>query len=733
MQFLKAAVMAIALLFSAISVGAQTQGEPQAVPDQDRLGALVDILKDDALRQQLIGKLEQLQRGETSEPGPVQTEEVDSVPAASIAEAQAAPDEEAVFSGGLMTGISQWFNDLGGRLPTAALGAPIDVKFVQAEAQVNRRLAAPGAIDGIQEFGWKSLLGWLAITVLAWLAYSFSRRRITARVARGARGQMLWRQVAVRLVYAVLPLIVCIGVAMVWTYLLSYSEVGSVAFIMLAVPFAGAVAVSGIMSALLVLLAPSKGWRLVTYAQRRLSPLVGILIGIAMAGSIAITPEMRAAIGPATSDIVALLLDIAVPIFAIVIVVLHRRTVRSLIVRGHSNDGDRSAFDRSIYWIGTHWQHFGFLFAILNIGARLFGAQSGSFLTQSSLSVAVIVIAFIAVASIRRFEVSRQISAARRKRVGVRSEILMRLASVVYRAAQVVMVVAAAILCIGFWGIDVAGWLASTAGVAVIGPVLSIIMVMLVAWTLWVALDAWITAALSEPKAGSGQRERSARIRTLLPLLRNVAFVVLSVLTVIAVLANLGINVAPLIAGAGVVGLAVGFGSQQLVQDVITGLFILLEDTLAIGDVIDTGDRAGTVEALTIRTVKIRDGDGALHTIPFSNVKALKNSSRGFGVYTVGIMLDQRADVATALDVLRDVGDEVYRDPKFSASIISPLDIWGVDQVGPDGILIKGAIRTRPLQQYSVGREINRRMNLRLHELGIPLANRNTAWSPPAA
>lgn len=123
--------------------------------------------------------------------------------------------------------------------------------------------------------------------------------------------------------------------------------------------------------------------------------------------------------------------------------------------------------------------------------------------------------------------------------------------------------------------------------------------------------------------------------------------------------------------------------------------------------------------------MKIRDGDGALHSVPFSTVKALKNSSRGYGVYTVSVTLALDADAGRAIELMKEVGDEVRREPPFQSKVLSPLDVWGVDQVGPDGIVIKGAIRTLPLQQYGVGREINRRLNVRLHENGIPLANRN--------
>lgn len=156
-------------------------------------------------------------------------------------------------------------------------------------------------------------------------------------------------------------------------------------FSLLAFPFAFALASSGAMASLLVLMAPSKGARVIAYAQRRLAPLMGILVGIAIAGSVVTTPQMRSAIGPATVDLLSLGFDLAVPIFAGFIIIMHRRTVRSLIVRGHAVDEDGSVFDRAIYWVGTNWQYFGMAFVILNIGARLFGTRSGDFLTQSTM------------------------------------------------------------------------------------------------------------------------------------------------------------------------------------------------------------------------------------------------------------------------------------------------------------------------------------------------------------
>lgn len=717
-----ARILLIAFLsLSTVPAFAQVTTSQTSGPQDANLDALIQVLKDDSLRGELLRRLEAEtpKAGQAADPNPTVSETAETP-----ADAEKAVEEGDVLGTGLLTGVTEWAADLGQRLPTAALGAPIDVKVAQARSQIAYRLEAPGAVDELKEFGWRSFLGWGIITVIAFAAMTITRSRVRGKVVRKAAGRALVGDAVKRGTLSLLPLIACIVVAVAWVQISPYTEFERSMFVLLTVPLASGLAATGLLASGLVLVVGSKGARLVSYAQKKLSPLVGLLIGIAVAGSVAATSEMRIAIGPASSDILSLLLDLAVPVFAIYIIITHRHTIRSLIVRGYSTEDDAPILDRAIHWVGTHWQYFGFLFAILNIGARIFGTRSGNFLAQSSLSVALIVVAFIGVTSIRRFEEKRASVALRRPRSGVRVAVVGRFSHILYRALQMAACATAALLIFRLWGIDVFAWLTSSAGASVGGSLLSIAMVMLIAWMLWVVLDAWISAALAPP-TGHSQRERSARVKTLLPLLRNVAFVVLSVLTVIGVLSNLGINVAPLIAGAGVVGLAVGFGSQQLVQDVITGLFILLEDTLAIGDSVNTGDRSGTVEALTIRTVKIRDGDGALHSIPFSTIKALKNSSRGYGVYTVSVTLALDADVETAIQLFKDVGEEVRNEYPFKQRILLPLDVWGVDQITPEGIVLKGAVRTHPLQQYGVGREINRRLHARLYEKGVPLANKN--------
>jgi small-conductance mechanosensitive channel len=200
-------------------------------------------------------------------------------------------------------------------------------------------------------------------------------------------------------------------------------------------------------------------------------------------------------------------------------------------------------------------------------------------------------------------------------------------------------------------------------------------------------------------------------VLTILPMLRNAIKIVLLVICTITTMANLGINVAPLLAGAGVVGLAIGFGSQQLVQDVITGLFILIEDTIAIGDwvVLDSG-HAGTVESLTIRTLRLRDGKGFVHSVPFGQIKAVTNQSRQFAYAFFSVQFTYDSDIDTALDLIKQAGQSIVDDVMLKHNLQGPLQVFGVDKMDLNGIVLTSQFRTVSGGQYGVGRAFNERL-----------------------
>jgi small conductance mechanosensitive channel len=266
------------------------------------------------------------------------------------------------------------------------------------------------------------------------------------------------------------------------------------------------------------------------------------------------------------------------------------------------------------------------------------------------------------------------------------------------------------------WGVDAFAWWATPAGGRLLSTIVSIAIVLAGAAFVWevasAAIENYLARRTEEGKA-------SARARTLLPLLRNALLIVLSVMVVLIVLSEIGVDIGPLLAGAGVVGLAIGFGSQTMVKDVITGAFLLFEDAISVGDVVSVAGTSGSVEGLSVRSIRLRDISGNVHTIPFSSVGAVTNMTKEFSFYTMDIRLAYREDPDHVMEVIKDIVEEMRREPEFAPLILEPLDVLGVDRFADSAVIIKARIKTLPIKQWMVGREFNRRMKKRFDTLGI--------------
>ena len=287
-----------------------------------------------------------------------------------------------------------------------------------------------------------------------------------------------------------------------------------------------------------------------------------------------------------------------------------------------------------------------------------------------------------------------------------------RFLSLLHALLRIVIAIAFIDILGRIWGVSLLDFAqSSTVGRAISNALSSIGLIFLVTWLLWVVLDTAIQEALKPPVSKRSARQPSTRVKTILPLLRNAIKIILVVICAITTMANLGINVAPLLAGAGVVGLAIGFGSQQLVQDVITGLFIIIEDTLSIGDwvVLDSG-HAGTVEGLTIRTLRLRDGKGFVHSVPFGQIKAVTNQSRQFAFAFFSVQFTYDTDVDKAIELIREAGDSIREDPFLKYNLQGPLDVFGVDRMDLNGVVLTAQFRTVSGGQYAVSRAFNQRL-----------------------
>jgi small-conductance mechanosensitive channel len=245
--------------------------------------------------------------------------------------------------------------------------------------------------------------------------------------------------------------------------------------------------------------------------------------------------------------------------------------------------------------------------------------------------------------------------------------------------------------------------------------------VALFTWVVWEVGTALLDGQV-EHLVAQAQLTRAARWRTLLPILRTLLLVVMLIFLVMTVLSEIGVNTAPLLAGASIFGVALGFGSQKLVQDFITGLFLLFENAMQVGDFVTVSGLSGSVEHLSIRTIRLRDGDGSVHIIPFSSVTSVTNVNRGMGNAAVGVIVAAHEDTDRVCVVLKEIGAELREDTEYGPMILGDLALWGIDKVDGSGITIAGQIACTDSGRWGVQREFNRRMKRRLQDEGIELA-----------
>jgi moderate conductance mechanosensitive channel len=221
---------------------------------------------------------------------------------------------------------------------------------------------------------------------------------------------------------------------------------------------------------------------------------------------------------------------------------------------------------------------------------------------------------------------------------------------------------------------------------------------------------------------------RVQRAETIGSLLASVSSFAIWLLAGLTVLGTLGIDLGPLIAGAGIVGVALGFGSQNLVRDFIAGIFMLLEDQYGVGDVIDAGPAGGTVsgavEAVGLRTTRLRDVNGTLWHLPNGEIRRVGNHSQGWARALVDVEVDYSADLESAIDTIRRVADELWRDEQWAGRMLEQPEVWGVEELGLQAARVRLVVKTRPLEQWTVARELRARIKAAFDQAGIGAASR---------
>jgi small conductance mechanosensitive channel len=256
-------------------------------------------------------------------------------------------------------------------------------------------------------------------------------------------------------------------------------------------------------------------------------------------------------------------------------------------------------------------------------------------------------------------------------------------------------------------------WLA-TDGVAI----LITLAIAVVALKLAQSLSARFSHLLQHGKDDAESQKRAA---TLSGMIRWVLRTTIILVAALMILDKLGVQIGPVIAAAGIVGLAVGFGAQNLVQDVISGFFILLEDQIRVGDVVSLNDKGGLVERITLRMIVLRDLAGNVYYVRNGQINVITNMTKEFSFYVFDIGVAYREDVDEVIGVVKQVDEELRQDPAFKDDILSPIEILGLDKFDSSAVVIKARTKTRPIQQWRIGREFNRRLKRKFDELGIEI------------
>ncbi len=311
-----------------------------------------------------------------------------------------------------------------------------------------------------------------------------------------------------------------------------------------------------------------------------------------------------------------------------------------------------------------------------------------------------------------------------RRRFPLLEERLNDFIPTVLKVVRLVILIVVVAFILDAWGLfSLAGWLASDTGAAVVLKAVTVALILIVAKSLWILLASWIEHRLN-PESGAG--EPTPREKTLLTIFRNALMVTIVIMTMMIVLAEIGINIGPLIAGAGVLGLAIGFGAQKLVQDIITGVFIQMENAINAGDVVSAGGITGVAEKLTIRSLGLRDLSGTYHVIPFSSVEAVSNFMRDFAFHVGEYGVAYREDTDEVIHHLREAFEELKHDlrsdPETELQLLDEeLEVHGVTALADSSVNVRVRIRTQPGVQWAVGRAYNRLVKKHFDAAGIEI------------
>ncbi|MFQ3789427.1 mechanosensitive ion channel domain-containing protein [Halomonas sp. A29] len=688
-------------LHAQLPLGGLGQEEPaqedahDAEAFQQSLNEVITTLEDDERRGALLDELRDIRQ----------------------AHGESAPADASVQRQGLLGALAETFSELGDQAEAGE--SPIDDWQRQLEhgwAEFSDLMVDTGTSE-IVRFAIHSavLLGiWagLLVILIALGRLLFARRELPLDLPREPRGWLLALHFLRRMLPWALAFVMIMGLVQV----LPPSPGRTLALIIAYLALCGRT-LSVVVECVVSVFTRGHRFPAVLMLQQqglRMLFVIGALIALGDALNAArlslIVGEELAALGSVLANVLAALLSIRF-IFKFKRPIKHLIRNRSWRVRREGGTGIELA-----RIVGELWHVPALLIVVVSLLAIFVTAGDvGAALARSIISAALLVLTLVVTGLIQRHGERRN----KRRRV---SEYHRRLERFGYALSHVVAWIVFAELSLQVWGGSLFGLgREGVAGMRIGQALLALGFTVLLAWLAWIFADTAIQRALISSARSRGRRVNQARAQTITPMIRNVIFATIVIIAAIVGLANLGVNVTPLLAGAGVIGLAVGFGAQTLVQDLITGIFIIVEDSLAVDDFVQINGHMGTVEGLTLRTVRLRDLDGILHIITFSAIQSIHNMSRHFGIALMRIRIPHTMKIDDAITLMQETAQELRQDPMMRHHIWSPLEMQGIDRFDEGAAVLRMRFRTAPVMQWDVARAFNLLLKQRMEQQGIDL------------
>ena len=452
-------------------------------------------------------------------------------------------------------------------------------------------------------------------------------------------------------------------------------------------------------------------------AANYLSHWLTILISILGYGQFLIVPIVNEQVSPIAGMAMSVFLSLMALLIALALVLRNRRQVVDWILKNRT-DAERSGF---MCFLVLHW-HWPVIVYLATLFVIVLTRPDGLLipLLQASGKIFLgIVVAMIATGAITRAGSKRiRLPDSLNARLPLLERRINRIVPTTLILLRILLVLAVASCTVDVLGLfDVSGWLKSQVGVLITGSILLTTLTLLVGYAIWLTITSWIDYRLN-PRFG---KVPTAREITLLSLMRNAVTIIVLMITGMFALSSIGVNIAPLLASAGVLGLAIGFGAQKMVQDIITGVFIQFESAINVDDVITVSGTTGTVERLTIRSVSLRDVHGAYHIIPFSSVDMVSNFMRDFSYFVCDAGVAYRENVDEVKDAMMDAFDQLAADSNVAIDLLSEFEWMGVTDFGDNAVTVRARVKTRPGKQWMTGRSYNAILKRVFDERGIEM------------